>query len=69
METESYRVLHHKCYHLWNYYFSSVTHAPVTYQTLGRSLENLAFALENVCMVVTHQNSRACTQYALGREK
>lgn len=69
METDHYGSLHHKCLHLWNRYFSSVTHAPVTYQTLGRSLENLAFALENVCMVVTHQSSRACTQYALRRDK
>lgn len=68
MEIEKYHVLHKRCLHLWNRYFSSVTHAPVTYQTLGRSLENLAFALENVCMVVTHQTSRACTQYALGGE-
>lgn len=69
METDYYGELHHRCLHLWNCYFSSVTLAPVTYQTLGRSLETLAFALENVCMVVTHQTSRACTQYALRRGK
>lgn len=63
METNCYGDLNHECLDLWNCYFSNVTHAPDTYRKLDRSLENLAFALENVCMTVTHRTSRTCTQY------
>lgn len=58
MENVNYIALHTQSIHLWDTYFIGVAHAPVMYLTLGRSVEKVAFALEQLCMESTHPSSR-----------
>lgn len=60
MEIANYVSLHSQAVELSKTYFIGVTHAPVIYLTLGKSLENVAFALERLCLEASHPNSREC---------
>ncbi len=48
-----------RCNHLFSTFFVGVTHAPSIYMMLGRSLENVACALERLDMEASHPLSRA----------
>lgn len=66
MEITHYVTLHAQAVELSKTYFLGVTHAPAMYLTLGRSLENVGFALERLCMEASHPHSRMFDFFAGG---
>ena len=58
MDNAHYVSLHAQAVDLSKTYFIGVTHAPAVYLTLGKSLDSVAFALERLCLELSHPNSR-----------